>query len=691
MTPPTQQRAEAVHLAQSSADDTLRLVIARVRLLAAMRAAWLHRLWTLEAGEGETALRRITVDRDRLDDEVAWRAAAHELDDLRPALAEVEGRLAGNSGSRLERLGDIFGLDAADRDLMQLTLAFEFDEGLGPVLAHLAGDGGIAHPTPRLAARIFMTPPGSGWRRDGALARWRIVGCEEGDSSVARLVLDPGLRDWFAGGAYRDPALAGVLRPASLHEPLDHWPVGATAAHLQRLVDTTPPTAVRVAVSGVEGVGRQSFATSVARKLGLTVIVAQVGGAAAAAREALAVHVHRHGFLAGAAIVWRDTAAQPPALPADLAPFPVEFVLTGPVDALAPEPGRASLTVSLLPPDAEVRAALWRRYLPDATTWPEDKLRGLAARHRAPPGRIAAAAASAPRSPEEAGAALHALNRHRLGRLAQHVHCPFTRDDLLLPARLAGQLDTLLHEARRRTLFWERPEARRLFPQGHGLIALCTGPAGTGKTMAAQVIARALDLELYRIDVSTVVSKYVGETAENIERILAEAQAMDVVLLFDEADGLFSRRTEVSDAHDRYANTDTGHLLQAIENHDGIVILTSNRKRNIDEAFLRRLRYVMEFPAPDEATREAIWRNLLTELVGADAVTRCEAALKRLAERIPLTGAQIKNAALTAIFSAERADAPLAAAHLLHGVDAELMKEGRALSERDLKQLGGLS
>jgi SpoVK/Ycf46/Vps4 family AAA+-type ATPase len=220
-------------------------------------------------------------------------------------------------------------------------------------------------------------------------------------------------------------------------------------------------------------------------------------------------------------------------------------------------------------------------------------------------------------------------------------------------------------------------------------VALFTGPPGTGKTMAAQVIARGLGLDLYRVDLSTVVSKYVGETAANIERILSEASATDVVLLFDEADGLFARRTDVSDAHDRYANTDTGHLLQAIERYDGIVLLASNRKRNIDDAFARRLRYVLEFPLPDDGARLAIWQQVVGELAGPAVVATLQPTLARIASRLVMTGAQIKHAALTAIFHAERAGEPLGRSHVLRGVDAELMKEGRALSERELKQLEG--
>ena len=687
MARPAQEATQALHLAGVAHDDACDRVIARVRLRAAMRAAWLHHLWTLESADPETPLARIANDRDQPQAEATWRAGAAELAELRAACERIEGQLATDKESRLGHLVEVFGLDRAAVDILHLTLAHAIDDGLGPILRHLAGDGAVAYPTARLAARVFGDGRTAMWRSNSAIARWRIVGREDGDAAASRLVIDDAVRDWLVCGPLVDPRLAGVLRSGVLHEPLDHWPVEATAERIGRVLASDVRSPVRVSVFGVDGIGRQSFAAAVAHRLGLSLAVADVSSVGEARREDVAVRAHRHAFIARAALAWRGFGATPPRLPDDLVPFPVEFVLLLPHEPAAPKRDAADLRIALAPPDCDMRARLWRRYCPEAATWPQDELRALADRHRAPPGRIAAAAALRPRSAQEASAALSGLDSYRFGKLAERLPCPFGRDDLVLPPRLGDQLVTLMHEAKSRSTFWERPGAQRLFPNGRGLVALFTGPPGTGKTMAAQVIARELGLDLYRIDLSAIVSKYVGETAANIERVLSEAQATDVVLLFDEADGLFARRTDVSDAHDRYANTDTGHLLQAIERHDGIVLLASNRKRNIDEAFLRRLRYVLEFPLPDDAARLAIWRQVLCELAGPDRIATLEAQLARVASRLVLTGAQIKHAALTAIFHAERVGEPIDARHVLRGIDAELMKEGRALSEREIRQL----
>jgi SpoVK/Ycf46/Vps4 family AAA+-type ATPase len=206
--------------------------------------------------------------------------------------------------------------------------------------------------------------------------------------------------------------------------------------------------------------------------------------------------------------------------------------------------------------------------------------------------------------------------------------------------------------------------------------------------MAAQVIAARLGHDLFRIDLSSVVSKYVGETAKNLEQILTRAAEMDAVLLFDEADAMFSRRVnEVRDAQDKFANTDTAYLLQAIESFPGIAILATNQKHNIDPAFIRRLRFVLAFESPDASQRLAIWTRVLTGLEGEERVEPMRDDLKSLADSIEVTGAQIKFAILGAIFIARRAGKELDMSHLLRGLERELAKEGRTLGIRDRKRM----
>jgi SpoVK/Ycf46/Vps4 family AAA+-type ATPase len=334
----------------------------------------------------------------------------------------------------------------------------------------------------------------------------------------------------------------------------------------------------------------------------------------------------------------------------------------------------------------EDRIAAWRQYAPP--DWPESDVHALARRYRVQVGDIAQACGSAPADAADAGLRVRELARSALGNLAQLLPCTFTWDDLVVPDSVRDALSDLLFEAQHRNEFWDNGEARRLFPQGRGLLALFNGLPGTGKTMAAQVIAGALGYDLLRIDLSAVVSKYVGETSQNLERILSRAAHMDAVLLFDEADGLFGKRAaDVKEAQDKFANTEAAYLLQAIEAYPGIAILASNQKGSIDSAFLRRIRFLVEFPKPDAAHRLIIWRRMITALAGEETVAASEPGLEKLATHIEATGAQIKNAILGAIFIARRMKMPLSIPHLLRGLERELAKDGRSLSTKEKERV----
>ena len=282
----------------------------------------------------------------------------------------------------------------------------------------------------------------------------------------------------------------------------------------------------------------------------------------------------------------------------------------------------------------------------------------------------------------DADEALRVDSGRRLGNLAQQMPSTFTFDDLVIPDYTRKGIEHFIFEATERVQFWEQPRIKRLFPQGRSLIGLFAGSPGTGKTMSAQVIAATLKLDLFRIDLSNVVSKYIGESSKNIQRILSRAQNMNVVLLFDEADSLFGKRTDIKDAHDRYANTDTNYLLQAIETYPGIVILASNKKSNIDSGFTRRLRYVLEFPKPDAAQRLLLWKKIIGELVGNKILSELESELAKLSVLIEITGAQIKQAVLSALFMARREKSSINIYYILAGLERELAKEGRGLGKQ---------
>ena len=217
---------------------------------------------------------------------------------------------------------------------------------------------------------------------------------------------------------------------------------------------------------------------------------------------------------------------------------------------------------------------------------------------------------------------------------------------------------------------------------GKGLKLLFTGPSGTGKTMTAGVMAHDLGLELYRIDLSCIVSKYIGETEKNLDRIFRAAHCSNAILFFDEADALFGKRSEVKDAHDRYANIEVAYLLQKIDEHDGAVILATNLSKNIDEAFARRMHYVVRFPFPDTADRERLWRGIFP----AQAPLDQNIDFEFVALQFSFVGGDIKNIALDTAFGAASDGGVITMARLLRAVAQHLIKQGRSPTVADFRQ-----
>jgi SpoVK/Ycf46/Vps4 family AAA+-type ATPase len=217
---------------------------------------------------------------------------------------------------------------------------------------------------------------------------------------------------------------------------------------------------------------------------------------------------------------------------------------------------------------------------------------------------------------------------------------------------------------------------------GKGLIALFTGPSGTGKTLSAEIMANELGLDLYKVDLSIVVSKYIGETEKNLSRVFQEAQDSNAILFFDEADALFGKRSEIKDAHDRYANIEINYLLQQVEEYEGAIILASNMKKNIDEAFLRRLHFAIEFPFPDESHRLRIWQGIFP----AQAPLASELDLDFLSRKFKIAGGHIKNVALAAAFRAAEDGGVIRMEHLMLGLKREYQKLGKVCEKAEFEK-----
>lgn len=267
-----------------------------------------------------------------------------------------------------------------------------------------------------------------------------------------------------------------------------------------------------------------------------------------------------------------------------------------------------------------------------------------------------------------------------LGSLARKITPRHAWNDLVLPDDQREMLIELVNTVRKRAMVLDEWELGRKLTASQGMTALFAGPPGTGKTTGAEIIAAELGLDLYKIDLSTIVSKFIGETEKNLERIFNEAENSNAILFFDEADAIFGKRSEVKDAHDRYANMEVSYLLQRMEAYNGVTILATNLRANLDDAFLRRLQFAIDFPFPDEQQRLLIWQTLFPANVQRDK----SVDFARLSHRFKLAGGSIRNIIVGAAFLAAGDGGVVTQKHLLHSTRRELQKMGRLVSERDM-------
>ncbi|HLO28826.1 MAG TPA: ATP-binding protein [Anaerolineales bacterium] len=339
-------------------------------------------------------------------------------------------------------------------------------------------------------------------------------------------------------------------------------------------------------------------------------------------------------------------------------------------------------------PDSHERKDLWTDYLQNAQTTTELDLTDLAGQFALTREQIRAAVLLAVNhtrqqgrtlSEDELMAAARASSSSRLSSLAHKIPARYRWDDIVLPADQISLLQEIVATVRGRATVLEEWEVGKKLASSRGVSILFAGPPGTGKTMSAQIIAAELGLDLYKIDLSTIVSKYIGETEKNLERIFSEAESSNAILFFDEADALFGKRSEVRDSHDRYANVEISYLLQRMEAYDGVTILATNLRANLDEAFTRRLQFAVDFPFPEEEDRLRIWQSLFPPLV-----PRAELDLPLLARRYKLAGGNIRNIIVSAAYLASANGGVVTMEHLLHGTRRELQKMGRLVNANEM-------
>ena len=602
----------------------------RIRARARRRALWLRQLWAMGLSDSGPELGVTHRDADRLltDPELlagaegSFRASDPIAPEVEEQVRDADAAAADDPAWR--RLAEALGLSAEDVDLLALAVAAELQPDLTRLYGYLQDEAVPCLPSPALAAALFDWPPGAAARAGRGLAEWALA-----------WPIDPGAAPAATTGWIADPELVAWLAapgPEEVSAVADKLLYPAQLAAMEELVRAVCPQPVELELVGPRGSGRGVLAAQLAERFGRPLVVSEpVESAEAAVRAA------RRARLAGACLYLRDADELEPAVLAAIRGR-VDVALLGVGSAR----GHAGSTVpggsfELAALDRAERLALW-------ASLSDDPVPAAVEQQLSTPAEIARAAAL--------GTAV-ARQRPPLepGDLLAPLPCPYTWDDIVLSAPLEDHLREFEQQARWRWAVYEDWGFGRLVPLGRGVSALFAGPSGTGKTMAAQVLARELGLDLYRIDLASVVNKYIGETEKRLKRVFDACERAGAILFFDEADALFGRRAQVKDAHDRYANIEIDYLLQRMERFDGIAVLATNRKEDLDRAFLRRLRFVVDFLRPGPRERLAIWRRALHARAPSGEPLLDGIDFDALA-RLPLSGAEIKTAALGAAFRA---------------------------------------
>ncbi|HVR50794.1 MAG TPA: ATP-binding protein [Pseudorhodoferax sp.] len=602
-------------------------------------------------------------------------------------------RAAMPAPAAIDRLVTLFQLSPFERDLLLLVAAVELDAHIATLCAEATRQPQRPWASFGLALAALPQPHWSAIAPHEPLRRARLLALDESAGiATARLQLDERVLHYLAGINQLDHRLLPLLAPLPA-EAAETTAMGrdqraAVARLAQQLRDAAGrwPTVV---LTGDDQPGQRDVAATVAAELGrglLRLRAADVPASAAEQADFAALWA-REAVLLDCGLLLQCDADEERSHAGRLLERLEGLVFVCGPEAALPEPGEApQLRQQLDRPGAPERLQLWQAALGDAqgdaAAALAPALEQIAGQYKLGARRIRQIAAATPAGD---AAALHAASRgsgHGMPGLAQRIATQARWADLVLPSAQQAQLRQIAAQTRHRLTVLHRWGFAGQGARGLGLATLFWGDSGTGKTLGAEVLAAELDLALYRIDLSAVVSKYIGETEKNLRRVFDSAEEAGAILLFDEADALFGKRSEVKDSHDRYANIEVSYLLQRMESYSGLAILTSNHKAALDPAFQRRLRFVVQFPFPDQAQREGIWRTVFPAAAPLDAGVDCA----RLA-RLNVAGGGIRNIALGAAFLAAEAGTAIDMAALRRAALLEAAKREKPFSDAELRGL----
>ena len=614
-----------------------------------------------------------------------------------PSRAASEEAPAMSPAPALETLCSALELSSFERKVLLMCAGVEMDSSLTALYAKINRDDRRTQPTFGLALGAFLDAHWSALSPARPLRYWHLVEVTGNESLTGSpLSLQERILHYLAGVQYLDDRLQALIRrvPAPDQLALSHHATAREIAAIWSKSGSEGRLPV-IELCGDERPGKRAIAAAACGMLGLQLHAMPawtLPHTGAADLNSLMRLWEREAVLNASALLLEcDDAETPEALPAGMLTYLVESVRSPLFLSTRTSRQGANRSVMLFDvanPTAGEQAEIWRNVLQPEFPSVNGEVATLVSQFSLNSSAIHAAAGQVMGSLEPAPAsgdlgdrlwdACRAQARPRLEGLAQRIAAAADWDGLVLPAKQKEVLSQIAVHVRQRSKVYENWGLASKGARGLGISALFAGPSGTGKTMAAEVLANELRLDLYRIDLSQVINKYIGETEKNLRRVFDAAEGGAAVLLFDEADALFGKRSEVKDSHDRYANIEVSYLLQRMEAYRGLAILTTNRKSALDQAFLRRIRFVVEFPFPEMEERAEIWRRVFPESMPVE-----DLRIDRLA-RLNAAGGHIRNIAMGAAFLAADAGQPVRMSHLLAAARSEFAKLEKPLTDTEI-------
>ncbi len=624
--------------------------------------------------------------------------------DLRQRLDDACRSMA--SPPALEILCRQFNLSNFERDILLLCAGVELESGFLSLLASLRGTRSQPHPTFSLALSVLKDPHWSALSPASPLRHWRLIEVEMGMSLTASPIrIDERVLHYLAGVSHLDERLAGIIAPVEVGCLPEAVPSHRALAEKIAAVWSGTYGASRLPVvqlCGEDSQAKRCIAALSCVILGMNLcsLSARSIPSAVGDLDAMIRLWERESVLSISALFLDcddlDSADSSPLIRqlADAASFPL--IVSGRSKRRGFQGPVVTLDVGR--PSQKEQRDLWLKMAGNAASSLDGRLDAILSEFDLSPLEIRNAWAQVSGCPDIGASdadgkddlscpkdledllwdSCRCQARRQLDDLAARILPAAGWEDLVLPqSQRRILLDIAAHVRNRAVVFGQWGFSRKV-SRGLGISALFSGASGTGKTLAAEVLANELGLDLYRIDLSSVVSKYIGETEKNLKRVFDAAEQGGTILLFDEADALFGRRSEVKDSHDRYANIEISYLLQRMEAYRGLAILTTNMKGSIDPAFMRRIMFSVQFPFPDASQRAEIWRRMFPKDAPIDRLD-----VDKLS-RLGVAGGNIRNIALYAAFLAADEGRPIGMKHLLHAAQVEYAKLEKPLTEAEV-------